>query len=493
MTRVGTTGRIVGLLWVAAVATAVSVPALAAERDGFKRAAQLLEKHYYESAATMLRAGVEGDTAAVALTLGRAYARSAEMYRALHESSLATGSRYLRMLAGQKGRERSHLAALYYGEYLIESGKRDAGIAQLRALLTDAALPARHRQIAEVRIAATQGAATALPHAGAADPEVRSQVASALSASEKRRAEAVTLIDRVVEEQRKRGGVLPMRAVTNALRVYARAGAVDKAFVLLATADAGRASYEEAIGKTKVIRFYDPALLGALADLHQVAAERSLEQAAANERTGDLARYFLAESYLSAGQAAKAQTLLSGLAGAAKLPQAYRERMAIMTAAAQVRSGKAAQGNQALAELSRRYAEDPAILAEVLRACIAAKGNCTAIGATARTLAQQGNTEKYRALHHAIGLQYAAVRPAERALSYLDTARDKSNKNKIDTNDPLLLIRLADLYLETKSFSENLEIYFELSKEFPAVRQLQEAGQGIYSMEFRSAGDVKIL
>jgi hypothetical protein len=32
-----------------------------------------------------------------------------------------------------------------------------------------------------------------------------------------------------------------------------------------------------------------------------------------------------------------------------------------------------------------------------------------------------------------------------------------------------------------------------MSKEFPVVRQIQEAMQGVYSMEQRSAGDVKIL
>jgi hypothetical protein len=75
----------------------------------------------------------------------------------------------------------------------------------------------------------------------------------------------------------------------------------------------------------------------------------------------------------------------------------------------------------------------------------------------------------------------------------METARDKSNKNRIDANDPLLLVRLADLYFAGKSFSESLEIYFEMSKEFPAVRQLQETGQGVYSTEYRSAGDAKIF
>jgi hypothetical protein len=55
-----------------------------------------------------------------------------------------------------------------------------------------------------------------------------------------------------------------------------------------------------------------------------------------------------------------------------------------------------------------------------------------------------------------------------------------------------MLADLSDAYYRTKKFSEALEIYFEMSKQFPQVRQIQEALQGIYSMEHKSAGDVKI-
>jgi hypothetical protein len=56
-----------------------------------------------------------------------------------------------------------------------------------------------------------------------------------------------------------------------------------------------------------------------------------------------------------------------------------------------------------------------------------------------------------------------------------------------------MLVGLAEAYYRTKQYSENLEIYFEMSKQFPAVRQIQEAMQGIYAVEHKSAGDVKIF
>src|SRR5437773_9035986 len=65
----------------------------------------------------------------------------------------------------------------------------------------------------------------------------------------------------------------------------------------------------------------------------------------------------------------------------------------------------------------------------------------------------------------------------------MEAGRDKSNKNKIEANDPEMLAGLAEAYYRIKKFSEGLEIFFEMSHEFPVVRQIQEAVQGVYSME----------
>jgi len=482
---------------VARVALAVALagavaPARGAE-DSLQRAAQLLERHHYESAAAMLRADGNGGEASgvAALTLGRAYARSAELYRALHRSSLATGTRYLQQVATQGGADRSRFAALYYGEYLIEAGKTAEGVAQLRRFLAQKDSPVPYRGIAEAAIAAAR-ARPAPAQAKSADPVVRIQAAAAMSRAEAKRAEAVALADQAIAELRK-AGALPIRAATHAIGVYVRGARYEQAFALAGTAELGRPSHEEAIGKSKVIRFYDAALLGNLAALHEAAAERLLGEARNDARLRGVAGYFLAELYLKAGETSEAHRVLSALAAAGDLPPVYRERAAVLQAAVDVRNGQAARGNAAFAQLAQKHAQEPVMLAETLTACVRARGSCTDAAESARTLALTSQAERFRNLHRAVGEQYAAEGEAERALASLETARDKANKNKIDTNDPLLLVRLADLYLAAKSFSENLEIYFELAKEFPAVRQLQEAGQGIYSTEYRSAGDVKIF
>ena len=466
---------------------------LYAADEGTQKANQLLEKHHYEAAAASLRSAAAGGELPpmAALTLARAYARGADLYRALQRSSLDIGGMYLKKLAAQGGRDRSLFVPLYFGEYLTQSGQLREGAAQLNRFIARKGANPSYVDIAHADLSVAQKAAP--PSARSSDPVARSQYAAVMSLNQAKRAEAATQLDQSLAELTKTNQPLPVRAVTNAIAVYARSGHADKAFALLASSDVGRPSYEENISSTKVVRFYDPALLGNLAELDQNEAERLLLRVRNDARYKSVAGYFLVELYMNNSQFSNAAALLPELLGASDLPAAYHDRLGLMQAAADVRGGKAARGNAAFAELGRKYAQDPVMLAETLSACVRFKASCPGVIKDARALAAANQGEKYRSLHFAVGEQFAAEGKSERALLEMETARDKSNKNRIDTNDPLLLVRLADLYFAGKNFSESLEIYFEMSKEFPAVRQLQETGQGVYSTEYRSAGDAKIL
>jgi tetratricopeptide (TPR) repeat protein len=143
-------------------------------------------------------------------------------------------------------------------------------------------------------------------------------------------------------------------------------------------------------------------------------------------------------------------------------------------------------------ELSQKQPEDPDLVAEILFACSRMKTECPRVIQKATVMAENGESKKFSLLNMAIGKYYLGRLDSVKALSYLEAGRDKSNKNKIESNDPVMLVNLADAYYRTKKFSEALEIYFEMSKQFPEVRQIQEAMQGVYAMEHKSAGDVKI-
>src|SRR5439155_1208510 len=142
-----------------------------------------------------------------------------------------------------------------------------------------------------------------------------------------------------------------------------------------------------------------------------------------------------------------------------------------------------------LTDLTRLYRE----LARRQLEQAAAHAQCSKVLARVGQVTEAGDGRRYQRLNFALGSYYLRKKDYARAISYMEAGRDKSNKNKIEANDPEMLAGLAEAYYRTKKFSEGLEIFFEMSKEFPVVRQIQEAMQGVYSMEQRSAGDVKIL
>ena len=108
-------------------------------------------------------------------------------------------------------------------------------------------------------------------------------------------------------------------------------------------------------------------------------------------------------------------------------------------------------------------------------------------------MAQRGQGKPFNRINFALGKYYLWKKNYAQAVAYMEAGRDKSNKNRIEFNDPLMLVDLAQAYFRSKQFSEALEIFFEMSKQFPAVRQIQVALQGVYIMEQQSAGDVKIF
>ena len=94
--------------------------------------------------------------------------------------------------------------------------------------------------------------------------------------------------------------------------------------------------------------------------------------------------------------------------------------------------------------------------------------------------------------YNSLGLLYYSKKDYEKSVQALELARDKANKNKIEANDPVFLIRLANSYYRLRKYSEALEIFFELGKAYPVVRQIQDTIQGVYSADEKGSGDVRI-
>ncbi len=77
-------------------------------------------------------------------------------------------------------------------------------------------------------------------------------------------------------------------------------------------------------------------------------------------------------------------------------------------------------------------------------------------------------------------------------LTTLAEYRDDSNKNKIDWNDPLLLLAFVAANNRNQQYAQALETLFELSKTLPGLRWLQWNLQGVYAARQKAGGETRI-
>jgi tetratricopeptide (TPR) repeat protein len=486
------------------LAVIVMTTAAYAAEDPVARAMKLYEKKHYEEAAAALSANfasVEPPRQGAAhLALGMIYLKNAELYRHLYQESVAAAQDYLKKLSAGRGTGRSRFADLYLGEALIEAGKPAAAVASFEKFVADESVDPHYRMIANVDLGLSyylnddkQKAEALWNGIDSADPEVLAELAAAFSRAGLKDKNPEMLCDQSLDSVKKTSKSPSIRIVKNVISVYAKAGRTDKGLDLLKRVDVKAYSHREVLGKSKAISFYELSLLGDLSTLYGQASTAHLEKAAADAAVKDPAEYYLGEAYALFGTVDQSAKVTASFIAASRMPQQFKDSMRVWQAANQFQKGRHSDALAAWDELSRKQPPDPDLLAETLFACARVKADCPQIVKRAETMAEAGGGKRIAQLNIAVGKYYLVKKNPTKALAYLEAGRDKSNKNKIESNDPLMLVDLAGLYYRGKKFSEALEIYFEMSKQFPAVRQIQEAMQGVYAMEQKSAGDVKIF
>jgi TolA-binding protein len=176
----------------------------------------------------------------------------------------------------------------------------------------------------------------------------------------------------------------------------------------------------------------------------------------------------------------------------AKMPARYKNTAKIILAENRYLKGDKADAKRLFSDMAQATT-NPYMLSDILLACSRLQIECHKTVKKALVLVETGEGKTFARVNFALGKYYLQKKDYVKAAFYMEAGRDKSNKNKIESNDPVMLVSLAKAYYQTKKFSEALEIYFEISKQFPSVRQIQIAMQGVYSMEQKSAGDAKIL
>ncbi len=480
------------------VSAALAGPAKGAE-DPAAAGERLLGKRHYAEAIAALRpvAARPGAPGKPLLALGVAYVRNAELHRALHRTAVAVRLDYLRRLSSERA---SGLAAFSLGETLLAAGRPGEAAKYLEKYAPKAGTKSADGAVAAIDLALCrhrQGkiaeAKTLLAGVDASDPEVRAELLGARARTGTEGGNAAAAASEALAALRRSGRKPSARALTNVALAYARAGQAEKGIDVIAGADLAAFSREETLGKNKTIRFYDPFLLNDLTTLYLSAGIAALERASADPAVRDAAEYALAEAHALSGNADASAKALDAVARSARMPAGYKDRAAARQAANRYAAGGKDEALRAWGDLARKGQADPDLLAEVVAACDRAGAPCDEIAARAAAAAEAGEGKRFRGLRFALGRHFLARGQFASALGHLEAARDKGNKNKIEANDPGLLADLAEAYYRARKYSEAQEIHFELGKQFPAVRQIQDALQGIYAREQKSAGDVRIL
>jgi hypothetical protein len=449
-------------------------------------AMKLYEKRRYEQAARMLESAKDAGAQAQ-LVLGMIYLRNADLHEAFARAAAAAELDYLDKLAKTAGEGRSRYARLYLAEALVASGNARAAARHFERVHADSSIDSRHRAIAAIALGLRE------PGAGAGDAlEVR--LARAAAQGRGRVIDAKSL-KRVADAAAAEKNLSP-RARRYLIEIYLAAGVPEQALAVARAAELSAASYVEqfkaAKGTAKSIAFYDLALLADLAQLYRELARRRLEQAAADPRMKPTAEHYLAEALSGLGELEQAAAMARSFIARPEAPAQYRDRSRARLALIAHRQGDRASAEGAWTALAER-SSDAEVLAAVVMACAGAGAPCAKALARAGQVAEADELRRNQRLNFALGAYWLRKQDPARAIAFMEAGRDKSNKNKIEANDPEMLAGLAEAYYRTKKFSEGLEIFFEMSQEFPVVRQIQEAVQGVYSMEQRAAGDVRIL
>jgi len=472
--------------------------------DAVKRAMALYKLHCYEEAGSLLHSSLasleEGSRGGAHLGLGLVYLKNAELHRAFYLISVSVHLDYLKKLAAFRGEARSSLVDLYLGEALLEGGRPGEAVRFFERFISDRGAQEKYREIAKVELglcyhlqANGRKAKGIWKRVNRRDPEVLSELAAAYSKADLVGENPETMCDRALALAKHFGNGTPIRVIKNALGVYVEAGLIEKGLEVLRLTDLKAFSCEEVLGENKVLRFYDLALLDNLAKLYGKASIEYLTKATADDRARDVASYYLGEAYAVLGSFDQSAEVTSSFIASDRAPKKFKAKAKAREAALLYLQGQKAEAMSKWNELLQQKPNSPDLVADILSACSRLAVEWGEIVTKAAALAEAGEGKRSSSVNVALGRYYLGKKDYAKTIAYMEVGRNKGNKNRIEYNDPLMLINLAEAYYHTMRFSEALEIYFAMSRQFPSVRQIQVAVQGVYSIEQKSAGDARIF
>lgn len=478
--------RVVARCLATVLAAASAERAHAVVKPGLEGAQELFRRNHWAEAREHLRSRwgslPEKDRPAATFLIGRSYVREAEFYRAVRRVGVEVGLAYMQELASARSNRNVAWVPLFTGLHQVEAGMDRAAE---RTLLAAGArtLPAEWKATARLRRAAALHRLGRAPEAAAAlkEPSPEGQFLRLFLTG---RAEPPVTAPKGRQE----------RLLTAA--VLFRASRAAEAETLLSGLDLDAADVEDKSDPKKVLRFHDPLLLAAWERACWERAVVALKPLAAGgigaERS--LAAYYAGLGLFHLGvrvESAKLLTLASDPALGAELQASAR---LLISAPSGTGPPPAAAELASLWEATQAQPDSVLLWEELRRGDLAkAEPFATRLEARLRELLPPPSERPSGALVGRWGLARLGHGddPAV-LLAALSDYQDKSNKNKLEWNDPLLLLALVAANYRDHEYAQALETLFELSKVLPGLRSLQWNLQGIYAARQKAGGEARI-
>jgi hypothetical protein len=465
-----------------------SPEARAAVKPGLAGAQELFQANRWEDARAHLRSAwaslPQAERGTATFLIGRSYAREAEFYRWLRRVGADVGLGYLSELQAARMNRRVAWIPLFAALYQLDAGRdREAE----RALAAAAALPG---VTADWKVVARLRRAAALERLGRAGdaPGV------ANDASTEARYWRLVLTGKADPAVTPSGPGRRERLQASCLLF--RASRAPAAAALLSEVSLDAPDVEESGEANKVLRFHDPLVLEAWERTLWERAVWTLRPLAVGGVGAEkaLAGYYTGLGLFFVGAGDEAARYLKE-ASAAPVGDELRATARLLAAGAGWKSRPpAAEELSALWESTRGGTDASLAWYELKRPELAQmEPFASQLDERLRDLPGAAPERPSGAVVGRWGLVQLA-RGEDPALlgTALWEARNKSNKNKLEWNDPLLLLALSAADYRNQQYAQALETLFELSKTFPGLRSLQWNLQGVYAARQKAGGEARI-
>lgn len=274
-------------------------------------------------------------------------------------------------------------------------------------------------------------------------------------------------------------------------------GKFDEAYSYITDIDLNNPIYVYRPDQKTVLRFYDLALVDSYSKVIFGESIKNLEPivTASSGELASFASYYVAQMYLYLEDYDRATKFTMKAKKLAVQSSLTMIRSVACEASINLLGEREKRGLKLLEDEIARIHGKPSSLLEMMRVVIVSGVDYSRVKDLVSTVESHVyETEWDRTRRDSALLGELAFYTGRyvRALYYLERARDKGNKNKIETNDPTFLLKLSYVYYTREYYPESLEILFSLGKSFPGMRPLQDAVQSVYSYKQKGSGEAII-